>query len=245
MKEESLALFEKLKEKAAKAERIVFFGGAGVSTESGIPDFRSSSGLYRSEENGRRPEYLLSHTCLVSEPELFFDFYRKKMLYPAAKPNKAHFALARAEKAGKLTAVITQNIDGLHSEAGNEKVFELHGSVKRNYCSSCGKSFPADHIEKSEGVPLCPVCGGLIRPDVVLYEEPLDEELVDYAVEEIGRADLLIAGGTSLTVQPAASLVSCFSGETLALVNYSETPFDANFDLVLHESVGEILDLLF
>ena len=224
------------------AKQIVFFGGAGVSTESGIPDFRSVDGLYH-QKYPWPPEQILSHTFYERRPEEFFRFYREKMLALDAQPNAAHLKLAELEQAGKLIGVVTQNIDGLHTKAGSKKVFELHGSVWRNYCQSCGKSYGPEFILHSEGVPRCS-CGGRIKPDVVLYEEGLDNDVVSGAVSAIQRADLMIVAGTSLTVYPAAGLLQDFRGSHLVLINRDATPYDSSADLVLHEKVGEVLGAL-
>ena len=221
----------------AESDRIVFFGGAGVSTESGIPDFRSVDGLYH-QKYDYPPETILSHTFWEENPEEFYRFYREKMLIRGAKPNPAHLKLAELEQAGKLTAVVTQNIDGLHQAAGSQRVFELHGSVHRNICQSCGEVYSAEWIcsrehEDAAGVPACPACGGRIKPDVVLYEEPLDEHVLTGAVAAIAAADALIVGGTSLVVYPAAGLTRYFTGDTLAICNLAPTDQDANADLLI------------
>ena len=222
-----------------ESERVVFFGGAGVSTESGIPDFRSTDGLYN-QQYDYPPEQILSHTFFMRWPEEFFRFYRDKMLAPSAKPNKAHRALAKLEEQGKLTAVITQNIDGLHQKAGSKRVYELHGSVLRNYCEACGKFYDAEYMLRSDGVPRCS-CGGRIKPDVVLYEEGLDSDTVSGAVRAIAEADMLIVGGTSLVVYPAAGLIHYYQGHKLVLINRDETPYDRKADLVIHDSIGKVL----
>lgn len=218
---------------------IVFFGGAGVSTESGIPDFRSVDGLYN-QKYAWPPEEILSRTFFDAQPEEFYRFYRDKMLFPDAKPNRAHLALAKLEQEGKLKAVITQNIDGLHQAAGSREVLELHGSVLRNYCMNCGKSFDLDDIIHSQGIPKCG-CGGIIKPDVVLYEEGLDDSVIRRSVEHIRKADMLIIGGTSLTVYPAAGLIDYYRGHKLVLINRSVTPRDSDADLVICDSVGKAL----
>ena len=223
-----------------ESNSIVFFGGAGVSTESGIPDFRSPDGLYN-QKYDVPPEELLSHGYFFSHTEKFYEFYREKMICLDAKPNKAHKKLAELEKAGKLKAVITQNIDGLHSAAGSKKVYELHGSVHRNFCLDCGKSYSAEDILASKGVPRCS-CGGLIKPDVVLYGENLDDATVTGALSAIENCDTLIIGGTSLTVYPAAGFIRYFKGKNLVLINMSSTPFDSEADIVIHDKVGEVLD---
>ena len=230
-----------LKEIIAGSRRIAFLGGAGVSTESGVPDFRSSNGIYKARQSyGYPPEVLLSRSFFDAEPEIFFDYYRKNLLCPAAKPNKAHLALAALERQGKLSAVITQNIDGLHQAAGSRNVLELHGSVHRNYCMKCRKFYPLEAVLESTGVPRCN-CGGIIKPDVVLYEEGLDSTVLRGAVTEISRADTLIVGGTSLVVYPAAGLVDYFSGRELVLINLSVTDRDSEATLCLHEKIGEAL----
>lgn len=231
---------EQLQNVIDNSRRIVFFGGAGVSTESGIPDFRSVDGLYN-QKYDYPPEQILSHTFFMHNTEEFYRFYRDKMLCLDKKPNKAHLKLAELERAGKLTAVVTQNIDGLHQAAGSKKVYELHGSVLRNYCMKCGKFYPAEYIKNSNGIPKCE-CGGVIKPDVVLYEEGLDDSTVTEALRAIQTADTLIIGGTSLTVYPAAGFISYFNGDNIVLINRDETPFDSKADLVFHEKVGELLD---
>lgn len=218
--------------------RIVFFGGAGVSTESGIPDFRSVDGLYH-QKYDVPPEVILSHSYFLRNPEAFFRFYRDKMIYADAEPNAAHRYLAALEQRGKLSAVVTQNIDGLHQAAGSKRVFELHGSVLRNHCMRCGKFYPLSKIVETTGIPRCD-CGGTIKPDVVLYEEPLDEETVTGALAAIEEADLLIVAGTSLTVYPAAGLLRYFRGRRLALVNLSATEQDKRADLCIRAKVGEV-----
>ena len=221
------------------SDNIVFFGGAGVSTESGIPDFRSVDGLYH-QKYDYPPETILSHSFFTSHTGEFFDFYRDKMLFLDAKPNAAHRKLAELEQAGKLKAVVTQNIDGLHTLAGSKNVFELHGSVHRNYCRKCRKFYTAEQMLKSKGVPTCD-CGGVIKPDVVLYEEPLDEACTRGAVKAIAAADVLIVAGTSLTVYPAAGFLNYFQGRHLVLINRDATPYDDMATLVMHEKVGEAL----
>ena len=231
-----------LKEWTDAAHKIVFFGGAGVSTESGIPDFRSTGGLYH-QEWSYPPETILSHTFYKSNPEEFFRFYRAKMLCPEAKPNAAHKKLAEWEREGKLLAVVTQNIDGLHQAAGSKQVYELHGSVYRNYCEKCGKFYDLDHILHTTGVPRC-ACGGIIKPDVVLYEDALNEQVMDGAVQAIAAADMLIIGGTSLNVWPAAGRINYFRGEHLVLINKSAVARDLTADLVITDPIGEVLDQL-
>ena len=222
------------------AKRLVFFGGAGVSTESGIPDFRSVDGLYN-QRYACPPETILSHSFFEVRPAEFFEFYRDRMLFPNAKPNKAHTWLAKFEETGRLTGVVTQNIDGLHQAAGSRRVFELHGSVHRNYCMDCGKFFPMETILHSTGIPRCE-CGGVIKPDVVLYEEGLDDATVRGALRVISQADVLIVAGTSLTVYPAAGFLDAFSGRHLILINRDPTPADGRAELVIHDKVGEVLD---
>lgn len=231
-----------LKEIIAESGRIVFFGGAGVSTESGIPDFRSQDGLYRMKYPVP-PETILSSDYFYAHTEEFYRFYRDKMLCLTAKPNAAHKKLAEWEKEGKLLAVVTQNIDGLHFDAGSKRVYELHGSVRRNYCTRCGKFFSAQEIAAGTGVPHCD-CGGIVKPDVVLYGEPLDESTVNGAVRAISKADTLIVAGTSLTVYPAAAFVDSFRGRHLVLINRDPTPLDGKCELVLRGKVGEILSEL-
>ena len=231
---------ETLQSMIDSAERIVFFGGAGVSKESGIPDFRSLDGLYH-QKYRFPPEQMLSRSFFDAYPEEFFRFYREKMLYPNAQPNPAHRKLAELEHAGKLLAVVTQNIDGLHQAAGSKRVLELHGSVHRNYCVRCHKPYGLDAILQSEGVPRC-ACGGIIKPDVVLYEEPLDEATVNEAVRCIGQSDLLIVAGTSLTVWPAAGLLEYFKGDRLVVINPSQTAAEERAQLVLHRPVGEVME---
>lgn len=231
---------EQLQNVIDNSRRIVFFGGAGVSTESGIPDFRSVDGLYN-QKYDYPPEQILSHTFFMHNTEDFYRFYRDKMLCLDKKPNKAHLKLAELERTGKLTAVVTQNIDGLHQAAGSKKVYELHGSVLRNYCMKCGKFYSAEYIKNSNGIPKCE-CGGVIKPDVVLYEEGLDDSTVTGALRAIQTADTLIIAGTSLTVYPAAGFISYFNGDNIVLINRDETPFDSKADLVFHEKVGELLD---
>lgn len=229
---------EKLKEFMKDAKRAVFFGGAGVSTESGIPDFRSVDGLYN-QKYDYPPETILSHTFYERKPEEFFRFYRDKLICLDAKPNKAHLKLAQWERDGKLAAVVTQNIDGLHQAAGSKKVLELHGSTMRNYCERCGKFYDINYIKDSEGVPKCE-CGGRIKPDVVLYEEGLDSNTLSEAVSCISKADVMIVGGTSLAVYPAAGLLDYYRGDKLVLVNKTATPRDGMADLVVQGSIGEI-----
>jgi NAD-dependent deacetylase len=228
-----------LKKWIDESSNIVFFGGAGVSTESGIPDFRSVDGLYNLKYD-EPPETIISHSYFLHNTEKFYKFYRDKMIYRDARPNRCHTALAELEKRGKLSAVITQNIDGLHQLAGSRSVIELHGSTLRNYCMKCGKKYGVDHIMASDGVPRCS-CGGVIRPDVVLYEEGLDDADIDKAIRYIRRADMLIVGGTSLTVYPAAGLIDYYGGHRLVLINKSETPYDSYADLVIADSIGTVM----
>lgn len=225
-----------------ESNNIVFFGGAGVSTESGIPDFRSVDGLYN-QKYDYPPEEILSHTFFNAHTEYFYDFYRDKMLVLDAEPNAAHLKLAELEQAGKLKAVVTQNIDGLHQKAGCKNVFELHGSVHRNYCTSCHKFYNAEYIKSSKGVPRCN-CGGIIKPDVVLYEEGLDDNTVSGAINAIKNADCLIVAGTSLNVYPAAGFIRYFSGKYFVLINRDPTPADSMADLVIHDKVGKVLSAI-
>ena len=229
----------KLNEMIRESKRIVFFGGAGVSTESGIPDFRSTDGLYN-QTYQYPPEMIVSHTFYEDRPEEFFDFYKNRMLFLDAKPNAAHLKLAELEKAGKLTAVITQNIDGLHQAAGSKTVMELHGSVLRNYCEDCNKFFDVNYVKNSKGVPVCDKCGGRVKPDVVLYEENLNMDILEASVNYISQADMLIIGGTSLVVYPAAGLIRYYRGNKLVLVNKSETSADRGANLVIHDSIGKV-----
>lgn len=230
---------ETLKTWIEASDNIVFFGGAGVSTESGIPDFRSTDGLYH-QKFEYPPETILSHTFFYQHTEYFYRFYREKMLPLEAEPNAAHRALAALERAGKLRAIVTQNIDGLHQKAGSKNVYELHGSIWRNYCTKCSKSYSAEFIRDSGGVPHC-ACGGLIKPDVVLYEEGLDEKTIKGAVRAIAEADVLIVGGTSLTVYPAAGLIRYYGGNRLVLINRDETPYDGYANLIFREPIGQVL----
>ena len=233
---------KQLKELVDSSHNIVFFGGAGVSTESGIPDFRSTGGLYHQEWK-YPPETILSHTFYESNPEEFFRFYRTKMLAPEAKPNAAHYKLAEWEAAGKLKAVVTQNIDGLHQAAGSKNVLELHGSVHRNYCEHCRTFYGLDYILATEGVPRCH-CGGIIKPDVVLYEEGLDQQTLNRAIRAIAEADMLIIGGTSLNVYPAAGLINYYRGRKLVLINKSAVAQDLSAGLVITDPIGEVLSQL-
>jgi len=233
---------ETLQQIMDQSRSVVFFGGAGVSTESGIPDFRSVDGLYH-QKYDIPPEQILSHTYFMHFPEEFFRFYRDKMLCLDAKPNAAHRALARMEQAGKLRAVVTQNIDGLHQAAGSKTVWELHGSIHRNYCTRCRKFYDVAYIRDCAGVPKCS-CGGTVKPDVVLYEESLDQHTCNQAIRAISGADTLIVAGTSLTVYPAAGMLQYFRGRRLVLINRDETAMDAKADLVIREKVGQVLDAL-
>lgn len=224
-------------------KNIVFFGGAGVSTESGIPDFRSVDGLYH-QQYDYPPETILSHTFYVKKPDEFFRFYRNKMLFTDAKPNAAHLKLAELEKAGKLKAIVTQNIDGLHQAAGSKKVLELHGSVLRNYCEKCGKFYGLDYIIDSTGIPVCEDCGGRVKPDVVLYEEGLSQNTIEESVRAISNAEVLIIGGTSLAVYPAAGLIDYFSGDKLVVINMAPTPRDKFADLLIQAPIGQVFDAI-
>lgn len=221
------------------SDNIVFFGGAGVSTESGIPDFRSVDGLYN-QQYRYPPETILSHSFFMQDPKEFYRFYRNKMIYKAAKPSTTHLALAELERKGKLKAVITQNIDGLHQLAGSENVIELHGTVLKNHCMSCGRFYELDEVMESEDIPRCNQCGGMIKPDVVLYEESLNENDLRHAVEYISRAEVLIVGGTSLGVYPAAGLINYYQGDKLILINKSETAYDKKADLLINDSLGKV-----
>ena len=225
-----------------ESRRIVFFGGAGVSTESGIPDFRSVDGLYH-QKFDYPPETILSHSFFRSHPEEFYRFYKEKMLVLDVEPNRAHKALAALEQQGKLSAVVTQNIDGLHQKAGSKQVFELHGSIHRNYCQKCRKFYGPEFVQQSVGIPRCS-CGGTVKPDVVLYEESLDDRCIMGAVRAIAEADLLIVGGTSLTVYPAAGLIRYYRGSRLVLINRDETPYDNYADLVIHRKLGDVFTQL-
>ena len=239
---------ERLRDIIANSDNIVFFGGAGVSTESNIPDFRSESGLYNAQQKyGRSPEEMLSHSFFMRHTDTFFDYYKNNLIYRSAEPNKAHRALAKLEEQGKLKAVITQNIDGLHQKAGSRNVFELHGSVLRNYCMDCGEFYDLDYIMDETncegGIPKCKKCGGTVKPDVVLYEEALDDDCMMGAIRAIQQADTLIIGGTSLVVYPAAGLIRYFGGNKLVLINKQATPYDSKADLVINDSIGKVMDL--
>ena len=233
---------EKLKQIVDESDNIVFFGGAGVSTESGIPDFRSVDGLYN-QQYKYPPETILSHSFFEANPEEYYKFHRAKLVVDGVKPNRAHLKLAELEQRGKLRAVVTQNIDGLHQAAGSKNVLELHGSILRAYCSRCGRPHPADVINHGEGVPKCS-CGGVIRPDIVLYEEALDEKVLSTAIHFIRQADVLIVGGTSLAVYPAAGLINYYRGNKLVLVNRSATPYDSAANLIIHEKIGDVFSQL-
>ena len=233
---------EKLTQILRDSNNIVFFGGAGCSCESGIPDFRSASGLWNEKlKINLTPEQLVSHTMFMKYPKEFFEFYRDKLIYPDAKPNAAHIALAKLEEMGKLKAVVTQNIDGLHQAAGSKHVYELHGSVLRNYCVKCHAFYDEKFILESKVVPTCTKCGGNVKPDVVLYEEGLDDNVIRGAIAAISKADTLIIGGTSLVVYPAAGLINYFRGKNLILINKSSTSADSNADLVIHDAIGKVL----
>lgn len=229
---------KKLEQMIADSDNIVFFGGAGVSTESGIPDFRSVDGLYN-QKWSYPPETILSHSFFTRDPEEYYRFHREKLVIEGVKPNRAHLRLAELERERKLKAVITQNIDGLHQAAGSQNVLELHGSILRAYCSKCRRPYSAEEMNRGTGVPRCK-CGGVIRPDIVLYEEPLDDETMKRAVHYIRNADVLIIGGTSLNVYPAAGLINYYRGNKLVLINLSETPYDNYADLIIHEKIGEV-----
>lgn len=232
----------KLKAMIEASDNIVFFGGAGVSTESGIPDFRSETGIYNTvHKYGCSPEQILSHSFFMRKPEIFYDFYKSTMIYTDAQPNEAHKALARLEATGKLKAVVTQNIDGLHQQAGSRAVYELHGTIMQNYCMKCGKPYGLDYVIQSDGVPRCEKCGGMVKPDVVLYEEGLDDTTIRKSVRAIAEADVLIIGGTSLNVYPAAGFINYYQGNKLVLINKSETPYDVKADLLIHDSIGKVL----
>ena len=231
---------ESLRKLIDKSRNIVFFGGAGMSTESGIPDFRSAHGIYQQTE-GKTYEEMLSIRFFLNRPAAFWAFYREVMLHPDAKPNAGHYALARLERQGKLKAIVTQNIDGLHQDAGSQRVFELHGSVRRNLCLACGKVYGLETVLAQEGTPRCE-CGGTLRPDIVFYGEPLDATVMEEAMRAVMKCDLLIVGGTSLTVYPAAGLLGYRNGAKLALINRDETPFDQRADLVVRENLAAVLD---
>ncbi len=240
---ESQEKVDRLKRIVEESDNIVFFGGAGVSTESGIPDFRSVDGLYN-QKYKYPPEVMVSHSFYRTHTQEFFEFYRNKMIALEAKPNAAHLKLAELEKQGKVRAVITQNIDGLHYAAGSKEVLELHGSVHRNYCESCGKSYPVQYIVENQDVPKCEACGGIVKPDVVLYEEGLDPDVMQRAVSYIRNAEVLIIGGTSLAVYPAAGFIDYFKGKHLVVINMDKTSRDVNADLVITERIGEVFEQL-
>ena len=237
-----MSKIETLKQWVAESKSIVFLGGAGVSTESGIPDFRGVDGLYK-QKFDYPPETIISHDFFMRNPDYFFQFYREKMMPIGYEPNITHQKLAEWEKEGKLLAVVTQNIDGLHQKAGSKRVYELHGTLLRNYCLRCGKVYPAEFVKDSTGVPKCS-CGGTVRPDIVMYQERLDPDVVENSIAAIERADLLIVGGTSLTVYPAAGLIDYYRGDRLVLINRDETPYDRRANLSFHESLGEIFGQL-
>lgn len=233
---------EKLGEILSQSKNAVFFGGAGMSTESGIPDFRSANGIYNQRlKKTLRPEEIVTHSFFMSSPADFFEFYRTRIVYLDAKPNAGHFALAELEKRGILSAVVTQNIDGLHQAAGSKNVYELHGSVRRSFCIDCGKPYDLDFIVKNTPVPHCEECGGIVRPDVVLFEENLDNDVLQASIKAIAKADTLIVGGTSLAVYPAAGFVDYFNGEYLVIINKTETRADKEAELIIRENIGETL----
>ena len=236
-----MSKISQLQEIINSSDNIVFFGGAGVSTESGIPDFRSESGIFKSlKKYGDTPERLVSHSYYQDHTEEFFEYYKENLIFKDAEPNPAHITLAKLEDAGKLKAVITQNIDGLHQKAGSKEVLELHGSIHRNYCQICGKEYGLEHVLESKGIPKCE-CGGIVKPDVVLYEEPLNNAVMSFAIDYISHADTLIIGGTSLVVYPAAGLINYFNSDNLVLINKSETPYDNLATLVINDAIGETL----
>ncbi|MEA4923336.1 MAG: NAD-dependent protein deacylase [Eubacteriaceae bacterium] len=239
-------MYEELTKIIKDSDNIVFFGGAGVSTESNIPDFRSEQGLYNAQQAyGKSPEDMISHSFFCHDTETFYDYYKNNMIYQKAEPNEAHYALARLERMGKIKAIVTQNIDGLHQKAGSKNVFELHGSVLRNNCMDCGAAYDLDYVmdpANCDGhVPKCKKCGGVVKPDVVLYEEALDESVISGAVKAIQKADVLIVGGTSLVVYPAAGLINYFSGSHLVLINKSKTQYDDKADLVINDTIGKVM----
>lgn len=235
---------KQLKSLIAESNNIVFLGGAGVSTESGIPDFRSGAGIYNTESGTKyRPIDIIAHDFFMEHTEIFYDFYKRKLIYPDAKPNKAHKALVRLEKQGKLKAIITQNIDNLHQEAGSKCVIELHGSVFRNYCMDCGKKFDTEYVVAQAGVPHCDKCGGIVRPDIVLYEENLEHKNVDDAIKAVKKCDLMIIAGTSLTVYPAATFAQFLKHDRIVIINKSSTYMDLKALLTIHDNVGDVLDI--
>lgn len=238
-----ISKIQQLAEMIENSKRIVAFTGAGVSTESNIPDFRSSKGVYEQiqKEYKRPAEVLLSHSFFKAHPEIFFDYLKKYLIFPNAEPNDAHKSLAKLENSGKLSAVVTQNIDGLHTKAGSKNVLELHGSLYRNYCVKCGNKFPLDYVLNSKDIPHCSECGGIVRPDVVLYEEPLNEKITIKAAKEISRADMLLIMGTSLNVYPAAGFIRYFGGENLVILNRDSTPYDAAAKLIINKKAGEAM----
>ena len=233
---------ERLSKILSQSENVVFFGGAGMSTESGIPDFRSANGIYNQRfKKTLRPEEVVSHSFFMSSPADFFEFYRTRIVYLDAKPNAGHIALAELEKRGILSAVVTQNIDGLHQAAGSKNVFELHGSVRRSFCIDCGEKYDMNFIVENKPIPYCKKCGGIVRPDVVLYEENLDDKILQGAIQAISKADTLIVGGTSLAVYPAAGLIDYFNGEYLVIINKTDTRADVEAELIIRENIGETL----
>lgn len=235
-------MFSKLKDIIKNSNHIVFFGGAGVSTESNIPDFRSEKGLYNAiKRYNHSPEEILSGSFFYNNTDIFYEYYKQNMIYRKAKPNDAHIALAKLEKIDKLKAIVTQNIDGLHQKSGSKMVFELHGSINKNYCVRCNKYFSLDDIMSQEGIPYCDECNNIIKPAVVLYEEGLDEEVIKNAIKHISKADTLIVGGTSLVVYPAAGLINYFNGKNLVLINKTVTAYDNKADMVIHDSIGKVL----
>ena len=239
-------MYNDLKEAIEKSSRIVFFGGAGVSTESGVPDFRSENGLYQTiSEYGIPPEEIISRTFFRKDPNTFYKYYKENLMYPNAKPNAAHFALAKLEDSGKLFAVVTQNVDGLHEKAGSKNVIHVHGSALKNYCVDCRIDYSEDYIinpvKNSDHIPLCEKCNGIVRPDVVLYEESLDPNVISSAVDAIAKADMLIVGGTALVVYPAAGFINYFKGNPLALINKSATAYDNRADIIINDSIGKVL----
>lgn len=241
-----MSRINQLKEIIANSNNIVFFGGAGTSTESGIPDFRSENGIYKAIENyGYPPETILSHSYFMENTADFYKYYKENMIHISAKPNDAHLAIGELEKEGKIKAVITQNIDGLHQKAGSRNVLELHGSIMRNSCIDCGKSYDIDFIISAKEIPICDSCGGIVKPDVVLYQEPLDNNTMKKATEYIANSDVLIIGGTSLVVYPAAGLIDYFNGKNLILINKSETVYDGYANLVINEPIGEVFKSIF
>ena len=238
---------EKLKNIIRESQNMVFFGGAGVSTESGVPDFRSENGLYNAvQKYGCSPEELLSYSFFMSRPEVFYDYYKNNLIYPDAKPNPAHMALAKLEAMGKLKAVITQNVDGLHQLAGSQKVLDLHGTVLKNHCMSCSQKYDLNYVmdpaNSIDHVPKCRICGGLVRPEVVLYEEALDDQVINQAIRAISSADTMIVGGTSLVVYPAAGLINYFKGKNLVLINKSSTQYDQRANLVINDAIGKVFE---